>query len=132
MQVFREAKLPRARRQLDTMTRAVLAGRSRTKSQHARMPVDAEALIQVLRPFGAGVQLLKVPVNRPRWPPPTIHVDVGDRITWLAWGHVDLLKPLGVAVGPSMGLLCRVGSGKPLGSGGRTRTFPAGCKGFVQ
>ena len=132
MQVFREAKLRRARRQLATMTRAVRAGRSRAKSQEPGKPVDGEALLQILSAVAADVQLIQVPVNRPPWTPTTIHADVGDQITWLAWGHVDLIKPLGTAVGPSMGLLCRVGNGKPIDSGRSTRTFTADCNGSVQ
>jgi hypothetical protein len=61
-----------------------------------------------------------------------VHADVDDQITWLAWGQVDLIKPLGTAVGPSMGLLCRVGNGKPIDSGRSTRTFTADCNGPVQ
>lgn len=132
VRAYREAKLRRARRQLATMTRAVSLGRSRVKSQVAERPVDAEALLQVLRTVGAEVQLIPVPVNRPPWTPTEIHVDVGDQITWLAWGHVDLIKPLGAAVGPSTGLLCRVGNGKVYDSGRSTRTFTADCSGPVQ
>jgi hypothetical protein len=122
VRVFREAKLRRARRQLATMTRAVRAGRSRAKSREAEKPVNGEALLQVLSAVGADVQLIRVPVNRPPWTPTTIHADVGDQITWLAWGRVDLIKPLGTAVGPSTGLLWRVGNGKPHNSGRSTRT----------
>jgi hypothetical protein len=69
VQVFREAKLRRARRQLVTMTRAVRAGNSRAKSQVAGKPVDGEALLEVLSAVSADVQLIKVPVNRPPWTP---------------------------------------------------------------
>jgi hypothetical protein len=132
VQVLREVKLRRARRQLATLTRAVRAGRCRAKSRETEKPVNGEALLQVLNAVGADVQRIKVPVNRPPWTPTTIHVDVGDQITWLAWGHVDLIKPLGTAVGPSTGLLCRVGNGKPHDSGRSTRTFTADCNGPVQ
>ena len=132
MEVFREAKIRRARRQLATMTRAVRAGRSRAKSQEPAKPVNGEALLQILSTVGADVQLIQVPVNRPPWTSTTVHADVGDQITWLAWGHVDLIKPLGTAVGPSMGLLCRVGNGKPVDSGRSTRTFTADGNGPVQ
>lgn len=132
MQVFREAKLRRARRQLATVTRAVGAGRSRAKSQQAGTRVDGESLLEVVRAVGADAELIRVPVNRPPWTPTRIRVDVGDQITWLAWGHVDLIKPLGTSVGPSLGLLCRVGNGKPVDSGRSTRTFAADCDGLVQ
>src|ERR1700757_3575680 len=101
MQVFREAKLRRARRQLATMVRAVRAGRSRAKSQQAPTPVNGEALLQVLSAVSADAQLIQVQVNRPPWTPTTIHADVGDQITWLAWGQVNLIKPLGTTAGPS-------------------------------
>jgi hypothetical protein len=81
---------------------------------------------------GADVQLMQVPVNRRPWTPTRIHADAGDQITWLAWGQVDLIKLLGTALGPSMGLLCRVGNGKPHDSGRSTRTFTADCNGTVQ
>jgi hypothetical protein len=84
VQVLREAKLRRARRQLATLTRAVRAGRCRAKSRETEKPVNGEALLQVLNAVGADVQRIKVPVNRPPWTPTTIHVDVGDQITWLA------------------------------------------------
>jgi hypothetical protein len=132
MQVFREAKLRRAHRQLATISRAVRAGRSRAKSREATKPVNGAALLQLLSTVADDVQLIQVPVKRPPWTSTSIHADVGDRITWLAWGHVDLLKPLGVAVGPSMGLLCRVGNGNPVASGRSTRTFTAACGGVVQ
>jgi hypothetical protein len=80
----------------------------------------------------AEVQLVQVPINRPPWTPTTIHADVGDQITWLAWGQVNLIKPLGTAVGPSTGFLCRIGNGKPFDSGRSTRTFTADCDGLVQ
>ena len=132
MHVFREAKLRRGRRQVATMSRAIRAGRSRAKSQQAGTSVNGEALLQVLSAVGAEVELIRVPVNRPPWTPTRIHAEVGDQITWLAWGHVDVLKPLGVVVGPSMGFLCRVGNGNPLDSGRSTRTFTADCSGSVQ
>jgi hypothetical protein len=132
VQVFREARLSRVRRQLATMARAVRAGRSRAKGREPGKPVDGEALLQILTAVGADVQLIRVPVNRPPWTFTTIHVDVGDQITWLAWGHIDLIKPLGTAVGPSMGFLCRVGNGEPHDSGRNTRTFTADCSGTVQ
>jgi hypothetical protein len=132
MQVFREAKLRRTRRQLATMSRAVRAGRSRAKSRRPSTPVDGEALRRILSAVAADVALIHVPVNRAPWTHATIHVEVGDQITWLAWGHVDLMKPLGIAVGPSMGLLCRVGNGKPHAGGRSTQTFTADCKGAVQ
>jgi hypothetical protein len=113
------------------MTRAVRAGRSRAKSQQSGKPVNGEALLQVVTAVGADVQLIRVPVNRLPWTPTTIHADVGDQITWLAWGHVDLIKPLGTAVRPSTGLLCRVGHGKPHDSGRSTQTFTADCSGSV-
>src|SRR5689334_16965421 len=98
--VFREARLPRVRRQLATVSRAVRAGRSRVKSQQPGKPVNGAALLQALGAVSADVQLIEVPVNRPPWTPTTIDVDIGDEITWLAWGHVDLIKPLGARVGP--------------------------------
>jgi hypothetical protein len=132
VQVFKEGKLRRGRRQLVTMSRAVRSGRSRAKSLHAGTPVDGEALLQVLSAVSADVELIQVPVNRPPWTPTTIHVNVGDQITWLAWGHVDLIKPLGTTAGPSKALLCRVGNGKPVESGRSTQTFTADCEGLVQ
>jgi hypothetical protein len=99
------------------MTRAVRAGRSRAKSQPATTPVNGTALLQVLSAVSADVQLVQVPVNRPPWTPAAIQVDVGDQITWLAWGQVDLIKPLGTTAGPS---------------GRSTQTFTADCGGLVQ
>lgn len=132
VQVFREAKLRRVRRQALTITRAVRAGRSRAKSQQAKTHVNGEVLLSILSAVGADVQRIQVPVNRPPWTPTTIHADLGDQITWLAWGQVDLIKPLGTTAGPSKALLCRVGNGKPVDSGRSTQTFTADCDGLVQ
>lgn len=132
VEVFREAPLRRARRQLTTMSQAVRAGRSRAKSRQPVKPLDGEALVHILRGVAADVQLVQVPVNRPPWTPSSIRANLGDQITWLAWGQVDVLKPLGSALGPSTGLLCRVGNGKPHDSGRSTQTFSADSDGFVQ
>jgi hypothetical protein len=89
VQVFKEAKLLRARRQLATVTRAVRAGRARAKSQEAEKPVDGEALLQVLSAVGADLQLGQVPVNRPPWTPTTITPTSATRS--LGWHGVTLI-----------------------------------------
>jgi hypothetical protein len=114
------------------MIQAVRVGRSRAKSQEPAKPVNGEKLLQVLSAVGADVQLIQVPVSRPPWTATTIEVSAGDQITWLAWGYVDLIKPLGARVGPSTGFLCRVGDGKPQESGRNIGTFTADRSGPVE
>ena len=132
MQVFREAKPRRIRRQLATMTNAVRAGRSRAKNHDPRQTVDSDALLRLIKPACDDVELVRVPVNRRPWTSTTVHVQSGDQITWLAWGHVDLIKPLGSCVGPSIGLLCRVRDGKTRESGRATMSFTADRIGPVE
>jgi hypothetical protein len=53
-------------------------------------------------------------------------------VTWLAWGRANLVRPLAVGVGPSLGLLGRVRGAPPQMSARATFTFPADRDGPIE
>jgi hypothetical protein len=123
---FREPRIRRIPRQLATVRGAVRNGRVRAKTSGEPPPeVDATALVELLSKAAAQARLVEVPVSIPPWTPIPLRVAAGQQVTWLAWGRVYLSKPLAIAVGPSIGLLCRVDGGRPQHSARDTMTFTA-------
>ncbi len=133
MEAFREGRLRRSRRQVVTIARAVRAGRARVKSAPAsRSIVEGVALRDAVARVAADVQLVDVAVNRARWTTTDVHVERGDRVTWLAWGDAYVIKPLGVGVGALFALGGRVRGGDVQQSGRDTFTFEADRAGPVE
>lgn len=132
MEVFREPRVRRARRQAVTLTQAVRAGRARAKAAGPPPPVDGEALRVLLDEAAEEARLVEVPANRRPWTATGLRVSAGQEVTWLAWGRAYLIKPLAVGVGPSSGLLGRVGDGRPQESARNSLTFTADRDGPLQ
>ena len=132
MEAFREARLRRARRQAVTLTRAIRAARARVKAEAPRPPIDGVALRDLLAEVAADVRLVDVRVNRPPWTAAGVHVAAGEQVTWLAWGAAYVAKPLGIAWGPSIVLIGRVGDGPAQDSARDTFTFSADREGPIE
>lgn len=132
MQVHREGQLRRGRRQAATVARAIRAGRARVRGAPSPAPVDGEALLRLLAGTAADARLVRVPAGRPPWTPTGLRAAGGDLVTWLAWGRADLVAPLGIGVGPAIGLLGRVGDARPQESARDTLTFTADRDGPVE
>jgi hypothetical protein len=132
MEVFREGRLRRARRQAVTLWHAVRAGRARAKATSPPPQVDGNALGSLLAEAGAEARLVEVPANRRPWTATGLRVAGGEHVTWLAWGRAYLIKPLALGVGPSVGLLGRVGDGRPQESSRNSLTFPADRDGLLE
>jgi len=115
-----------------TLVRAVRAGRARAKATPSPSPVDGAALRKLLDGVAAGAQFVEIPANRRPWTPSGLRVARGEQVTWLAWGRAYLIKPLGIGVGPSLGLLGRVGDGRPQESARGSPTFTADRDGPVE
>ena len=124
---FREAAYRRWPRQAWTLARAVRAGRARAKADPGRevAPVNGEALRDLVATVAADARLVRVPVNQPPWTPTGLAVTTGEDVTWLAWGSLHLLRPLGAALRPRLTLRGRVGDGAPLEGARDTVTFRA-------
>jgi hypothetical protein len=127
MDAFREAPYRRWSRQAWTLARAARAGRTRAKSDPRRdvLPVDGEALRDLAATVAADARLVHVPVKQPPWTPTGLAVTAGDDVTWLAWGSLHLLRPLGPALRPRLVLRGRAGDGAPQESARDTVTFRA-------
>lgn len=133
MQVFREGRLRRVRRQAVTVVRAIRAGRARARSSPVDEPdVDGAALEACLADAGAEARLVDVPMNRPPWRSSEVLVSAGDRVTWLAWGVAHLVKPLGAFVPVEAVLAVRVAGGAVQRSARPTQTFTADRDGVVE
>ncbi len=132
MDAFREPRLRRTARQAGTIARAVRAGRARAKAAPASPPVDGAALQRLLSETGAQARLVEAPVNRPPWTPTHLDAEAGDQVTWLAWGRLVLLRPLGMGVGPSIAIRARAGGGAAHASPRPTFTFTADEGGPVE
>src|SRR5437773_1508416 len=104
MEVFRETRLRRARRQTVSLARAVRAGRARAKATPPPAPVDGEGLCDLLAEAGAEARLVEILANRRPWTATGLRVAAGEPVTWIAWGRAYLIKPLALGVGPSTGL----------------------------
>jgi Protein of unknown function (DUF3047) len=127
MDAFREAAYRRWRRQAWTLARAVRAGRARAKpdTRRAVAPVDGGALRDLVATVAADARLVQVPVNRPPWTPAGLAVTAGEDVSWLAWGSLHLLRPLGAALRPRLTLRGRAGDGAPVEGARDTVTFRA-------
>ena len=102
---YRETAYRRRFRQAWTVTHAVRAGRARGKSDRGRevAPVAGEALRGLVATVAADARLVQVPVNRTPWTPTGLAVTTGADVSWLAWGSLHLLRPLGAALRPRPG-----------------------------
>src|SRR4051812_44240089 len=88
----------RVGRQAVTLARAGRAARARTKASPPQAPdVDGAALRALVAEVAADAELVDVPVNRPPWKRTRLEVAAGDQVTWLGWGLVHLVKPLGLS-----------------------------------
>lgn len=132
MEVYREGRVRRTRRQAVTVARAIRAGRARARTSPAAATVDGEELRSLLAEAAAEARLVTVPVNRRPWTAAALRVRTGEAVTWLAWGHAYLLRALGVGVGPSFGLFGRVQGGTPQISARDTFTFTADRDGAIE
>jgi pimeloyl-ACP methyl ester carboxylesterase len=129
---FREARLRRARRQAVTIARAVRAGRARVRATRAGEAMDGDALLKLVSEAAAEAQLVEVPANRRPWTATRIRVASGESVTWLASGHAYLIRPIGLGVRPSLGLLGRVQGGPAQMSPRATFTFVADRDGPIE
>jgi Protein of unknown function (DUF3047) len=127
MDAFREAAYRRWRRQAWTLARAVRAGGARAKSDPGRevAPVDGQALRGLAATVAADARLVRVPVHQPPWTPTGLAVSAGEDVSWLAWGSLHLVRPLGAALRPRLVLRGRAGDGVPVEGARDTVTFRA-------
>jgi Protein of unknown function (DUF3047) len=132
MDVYREGRLRRMRRQALTIARAVRAGRARVRTTPADSTVAGEALRDLVAEAAAEVRLIEVPVNHRPWAATGMRASGGEAVTWLAWGRAYLLRPVGLGVGPSLGLLGRIQGGPPQMSPRATFTFTADRDGPIE
>lgn len=130
--VYREARLRRTRRQTVTIARAVRAGRARVHATPAAPTVDGEALRNLIAEAAAEVRLVEVPVNRRPWTTTGMRAARSELVTWLAWGQAYLIRPLGLGVSPSLGLLGRVQGGAAKTSARETFTYTADRSGPIE
>jgi pimeloyl-ACP methyl ester carboxylesterase len=124
---FRETAYRRWPRQASTLMRAVRAGRARAKSDPGRdgVPVDGDVLRGLVAIVATDARLVQVPVNQPPWTPAGLAVAAGEDVSWLAWGSLYFLRPLGAALRPRLVLRGRVGDGVPVEGERDTVTFRA-------
>jgi hypothetical protein len=133
VEAFREPRIRRARRQAVTIARAIRAGRARAKATPFEVAqVDGTALRDLLAGIAAEARLVAVPVNRAPWTPSGVHVTVGEHVTWLAWGAVNLVKPLGIVAPAGPALAVRIGPGPARRSTRDTLPFSADRAGPVE
>ena len=132
--VFKEPAYRRRSRQALTVLRAVKADRLRAKSdpwRHAPA-VDGVTLRDLVATVAEDARLVRIPVNRPPWTPTGLTVAAGQHVTWLAWGSLYLVRPLGIGVRPRLVLRGRIGDGPPHDSACDTVTFGADLTGEVR
>jgi hypothetical protein len=115
-----------------TIAQAVRAGRARVRATPPDAIVDGEALRELVAEAAAKAQLVDIPVNHRAWTATRIEVARGEAVTWLSWGRSYLIRPLGLGVGPSLGLLGRVHGGPPQMSARNTFTFAADRDGLIE
>src|SRR5215470_17064226 len=127
VEVFRETAYRRWRQQAWTLTQAVRTGRARAKTDPGGSvaPVDGEALRDLVATVAADARLIRVPVNQPPWTPTGLAVTTGEDVSWLAWGSLHLIRPLGAALRPRLTMRGRVGDGAPVEGARDTVTFRA-------
>lgn len=132
VRAFREPRPKRVARQAVTLARAVRAGRR--ASARAAAPtrqVDGAALRDLLAEAGAEARLVEVPVDRAPWTPTGLRVRADEQVTWLVWGRVMALAPLGIGVAAALPFRLRVGGDPPQLSSRDTFTFTARRDGWV-
>jgi hypothetical protein len=103
-------------------------GRCAPKSDVGRRdatPADAQALRDLVATVAADARLVRVPVNQPPWMPTGLAVTTEEDVSWLAWGSLHLIRPLGAALRPRLALRGRVGDGAPVEGARDTVTFRA-------
>ena len=132
MEAFRESRPRRAARQARTVARAVRAGRARAKAAPPLPEVDGPALRALLAEAAADARLVDVPVKQAPWHPTGVSAAEGEQLTWLAWGRLVLIKPLGTALPARASLRVRVGDGPLQVSPRETFTFAAERAGDVR
>ncbi len=127
MDTFRETASRRWLRQGATLVRALRAGRARAKATPRRdiAQADGEALRDLVATVAADARLVRVPVKRPPWTPTGLTVTSGNDVSWLAWGSLHLMRPLGVSLRPRLALRGRIGEGAPPEGARDTVTFRA-------
>ena len=103
------------------------AGGARWKADPRRdaAPVDAQELRDLVATVAADARLVQVPVNQPPWTPTRLAVTTGEDVSWLAWGSLHLIPPLGAALRPRLTMRGRVGDGAPVEGARDTVTFRA-------
>jgi hypothetical protein len=94
--------------------------------------VDGPALRDLLLEVAAGAQVANIPVNRPPWTSTGLQVAAGEQVTWLAWGFVYIVKPLGIGAPPRLVLRGRIDGGALQESARDTLTFTADRTGEVE
>lgn len=129
---FREPLFKRLPRQSRTLARAIRAGRARASAADPPREVDAVRLRGMLAEVAAETLLVDVPVDRAPWTEIPLQVRAGESITWLGWGAVPLLKPLGIVLTPALALRVRVQGGTPQSSPDDTGTFVAEADGPLE
>lgn len=132
MDAFREARLRRSRRQAVTIGRAIRAGRARAKAAPPAAHVDGKALRDLVGEVAATAVLVEIPVNRPPWTSAGLRAASGEQLTWLAWGHGYVARPLGIGAAPANLVHGRVSGGAVHASARDTCTFTADGDGAVE
>ena len=94
--------------------------------------VDGGQLRDLLAEIAADVRLVKVPVNRAPWTATPFRVEAGEPVTWLCWGALAPVSPLGLVLGPSLVLRVRAEGGRSQRSPRDTGTFTADADGRVE
>jgi hypothetical protein len=131
-EAFREAWVRHAGRQALTLGRALRAGRARAKATPAPPEVDGRALRDLVAEVAADARLVDVPVDRAPWTTTGLQVAAGEPVTWVAWGRVWVVKPLGIVAWPRTVLRARVDGGPVHGSARDTMTFVSEHSGQVE
>ena len=131
---FRQPPYRRRPGQAWTAIRAVKAGltRSRHDPWRRQPQVDGAALRDLVATVATDARLVTVPGNRPPWTGTGLHVTAGEQVSWLSWGALYLVRPLGVGVRPRLVLRGRIGDGRPQRSTGDTMTFVADRSGKLR
>jgi hypothetical protein len=130
---FREPWGRRYWRQTVTIMRAIRAGRARTKVAPPQgRRVDGAALRKLVDEAAAEALLVHIPINRARWTDTGLRLSAGDKVTWLAWGFVYGIKPMGIGAGPPEVLRGRVAGGAAQVSPRDTLTFRAESSGHLE
>jgi pimeloyl-ACP methyl ester carboxylesterase len=124
---FRDTAYRHWAHQAWTLARAVRARGARPKADPRRdaAPADAQALRDLVATVAADARLVRVPVNQPPWTPTGLAVTTGEDVSWLAWGSLHLIRPLGAALRPRLTMRGRVGDGAPVEGARDTVTFRA-------